>query len=173
MKTSAKYLTLAFAAIAAIYFAFFSVPEDAAAVDYSTDPLSYPVILVHGLGEAPGDATFGNLQSYLEKFYYRVDVMDFSTVSKIKNITTKVKKAKRGELDHLAAALAHKIERVRKQRKADKVNIIAHSYGGLIVQAYLLNYGADIDKAKGGYKGKVSKVVYIQTPFYGSKADST
>lgn len=171
MKTSAKYFTLAFAAIAAIYFAFFTLPEDAAAVNYSTDPLTFPVLLVHGLGDGPGEATFGELQSYLEKFYFNVEVMDFSTVAKVKTITSKVAKAKFGGLDHLAAALGNKIERIRKQRKVEKVNIVAHSYGGLIVQAYLLNYGADIDRAKGAFKDNVSKVVYIQTPFYGSKAD--
>ena len=171
MKTSAKLLTLAFAAIAALYFAFFSVPEDAAAVNYSTDPLTYPVLLVHGLGDGPGEETFGKLQEFLEKFYFNVEVMDFSTVSKVAAITSKVKKAKRGGLDHLAAALGNKINRIRKQRKSDKVNIVAHSYGGLIVQAYLLNYGADIDKKNGKYDGKVNKVVYLQTPFYGSNAD--
>ena len=43
------------------------------------DELDYPVLLVHGLGEGPGEEAFGNLEELLETYYFDVEVMDFNS----------------------------------------------------------------------------------------------
>jgi pimeloyl-ACP methyl ester carboxylesterase len=132
------------------------------------DELDYPVLLVHGLGEGPGEAAFGKLQDLLEKYYFDVEVMDFDKYRK----QTKLVNHKNGDfLKVMAALLGMEIRDVLKKYNTDKVLIVAHSFGGLIVQAYLLNYGEEFAKKKGGYDDNVAKVCYIQTPFYGSTAD--
>ena len=171
MKSFARRLTLVFTVLAAIYLVFYSTTENTTADDLSGDPLFYPVLLVHGLGESAGEGAFGNLQDYLEGFFFKVEVMDFNDFSKHKIAKSFQKGKVDADLDTFAAILAHKIDQMKQTYKVKKVNIIAHSYGGLITQAYLLNYGADVDKKKGGYGDDVNRIVYIQTPFYGSFAD--
>jgi pimeloyl-ACP methyl ester carboxylesterase len=55
-------------------------------------------------------------------------------------------------------ALKNKIEEIRQQTGSDKVDIIAHSMGGLLAKEYIKNYGQD----------KVGKFVDIATPHLGA-----
>jgi hypothetical protein len=58
----------------------------------------------------------------------------------------------------LIQSLKEKIEEVKNQTGAEKVNIIAHSMGGLIVKKYIMDYGQD----------SVDKFIDIGTPHLGS-----
>ena len=169
MKALLRTTTLAAMAVAAIALFFLSpatMEKDTKA--QPADELDYPVLLVHGLGEGPGDDAFGKLEEYLEKYYFDVEVMDFNAYSK------KAEYVNHKNKDHLgimATLLGIEIRKVLDEYDTDKVHIVAHSFGGLIVQAYLLNYGEEFNKQRGSYDDNVAKVCYIQTPFYGSTAD--
>lgn len=126
-----------------------------------------PILLVHGLGGGPDESSWGNLKQYLEAFYFDVEYMDFS---KIKNKKLRNHKDE-DNVSVLAALLGKKVKDMIKQYGVDKINIVAHSFGGLIVQAYLLDRGADFDKKNGVFEFEVDKVLYLQTPFYGTNAD--
>ncbi len=171
MKALLRTTTLAAMAVAAIALFFLSpatMEKDTKALP--TDELEYPVLLVHGLGEGPGDDAFGNLEEYLEKYYFDVEVMDFNAYSKQNQL---VNHKNQDFLGVMAAVLGMEIRKVLDKYDTDKLHIVAHSFGGLIVQAYLLNYGEEHSKKKGSYEDNVAKVCYIQTPFYGASADAT
>lgn len=59
-----------------------------------------------------------------------------------------------------ADALSDYIASVLEQTGAKKVNIVAHSMGGLVTSGYLKKYKAD---------GKLNKVITCGTPFYGAQ----
>ncbi len=156
---------IAFAALAIVLVCPATAQENE--VPPASDPLGYPVLLVHGLGEGPGAEAFGSLQELLESYYFDVEVMDFNSYAG--NSIANHRDA--GNLGTLAAILGIRIRSVLDQYNTDKLHIVAHSYGGLIVQAYLLNFGEEYAPKKGGYGDNVDMVVYIQVPFYGVVTD--
>jgi triacylglycerol esterase/lipase EstA (alpha/beta hydrolase family) len=125
-----------------------------------------PVLLVSGLGGDDDEATFGKLEEYLEALYFDVEIMRFSNFKK--DALASHKDA--GQLKVQAAILGKQLNRMKNKYKAEKVSIIAHSYGGLIVHAYLLNMGEGLDP-NGSYDNDVSKVIFSQVPFFGTTAD--
>lgn len=169
--TSFRKLTvfgLALAAILGLALTFGAFNSEAGG--QISDPLYFPILLVHGLGEGPGEETFGQMQKYLKTFYYNSDVLDFDDYGN--HDLADLPKAKQGNLGVLAAILGNKIEDMKKDFKTTKVNIIAHSYGGLIVNAYLADLGLEHDAKKGGFGNDVHKIIYLQTPFYGATGDA-
>lgn len=157
--------TTATIALSTIFF--FSTAATQEVPVQPADETEYPVLLVHGLGEIPGEASFGKLKESLEKKRFEVEYMDFNEFADHDLASTK----KRGDLGVLAAILGNKIRSMIQTYNTEKVNIVAHSYGGLIVQAYLLNFGAEHDEQKGTYEDTIHRVCYIQTPFYGIEYD--
>ena len=169
MKALLRTTALAAMAVAAITLFFLSpatMEKDTKVVP--ADELEYPVLLVHGLGEGPGEEAFGKLEEYLEKYYFDVEVMDFNAYSKQNKL---VNHKNQDFLGVMSAVLGMEIRKVLDKYETDKLHIVAHSFGGLIVQAYLLNYGEEFAKKKGYFDDNVAKVCYLQTPFYGSTAD--
>lgn len=164
MNSFAKTITCICLAIAALAFLATGHASSQQAEPASAE---YPVLLVHGLGTGPGDAAFGKLQEYLEAFYFDVEVMDFDdyVVNKLVNHDDE------DNIPVLAAVLGMKIKDMVKKYKTDKVNIIAHSFGGLIVQAYLLDKGKEFDPKAGEFTLDVARVLYLQVPFYGTDYD--
>lgn len=162
MKSIIKVLVMITVLTAAIIYGVTAVDaQDISAT--IPDSAEYPVLLVHGLGGGPGEATFGMLEEYLEAFYFNVEVMDFDE-TKIANLNDH----KNGDnLAVLAAVLGRKVKEMLKQYDVDKVNVVAHSYGGLIVQAYILDRGASMNKKFGTFEFDIDKVLYLATPFYG------
>ena len=61
-----------------------------------------------------------------------------------------------------AVELSNYIDKVLEETKADKVNIVAHSMGGLVTSAYLAKYGDEGKK-------KLDRVITCGTPFLGSQ----
>jgi pimeloyl-ACP methyl ester carboxylesterase len=163
---TAAFATLAITVISLYLLSPAAMKSDTKATP--TDELEYPVLLVSGLGEGPGEAAFGKLEEYLEKYYFDVEVMDFD---KYRKQTKLVNSKNQDYLGVMAAVLGMEIQSVLKQYNTEKLHIVAHSFGGLIVQAYLLNYGEEFSKKQGFYDHNVARVCYIQTPFYGSTAD--
>jgi pimeloyl-ACP methyl ester carboxylesterase len=165
-KTLGKILVaiVAIASCTALVTTLSSQAEDVAP---AAAQVHYPVLLVHGLGAASPADDFGNLEEYLGAFYFDVEVMDFNDYRKKKF----AKGNDAGELSSLAAALNLKIDDMKKDYKTDKVNVVAHSYGGLIVHAYILGFAEEADKKNGAYDGDIDRVLFLQTPFYGSIAD--
>ena len=174
MKALLRYMTIAAMGIAACTFVLLN-PAMSQKDDVSpADELDYPILLVHGLGEGPGEDAFGKLEELLEKYYFDVEVMDFNEYSK--NKLAKDKDA--ATLGVQAAILGLEIREIideynqQKNTSVDRVHILAHSYGGLVAQAYLLNMGEEYNKKSGGYDNNVAKVLYVQVPFYGVKQDA-
>lgn len=62
------------------------------------------------------------------------------------------------DLDKTQDLLNQKIEEIKSQTGKDKVNIVAHSMGGLLVKDYLNTYG----------KNSVDKLIFIGTPHLGA-----
>lgn len=167
MKSLVKATTLGIAIAAIACLLFISNNIDEAQAARSKNPLNFPVLLVHGLGETSGDEAFGNLESYLENFFFKVETIDFNAYTD-HDVLSNVAGKNWGTLSHLAAVLGRRIVDLQNEYNVEKVNIVAHSYGGLIVQAFLLNMGAEINDNWGAFDDNVERVVYIQTPFYGS-----
>lgn len=169
MKATIRCLFITALATAVSAFIFLNPASSEKGDPSPPDELEYPVVLIHGLGEGPGAAAFGKLEEYLEDYYFDVEVMDFNSYKKHKLAEDKDV----GELGILAAVFGMEIKKILKQYNTDKVHIVAHSYGGLIAQAFILNYGEEYAKRKGGkYEGQVDKIVYLQTPFYGTTYDA-
>ena len=163
MKSFIKALSVSAVALVAITFVIMGNASSEQGTVRPADEIDYPVLLVHGLGEGPGEAAFGRLEEYLEAYYFDVEIMNFN-VTKI----NKLKNHKAADnMGVLAALLGKKVKAMLKQYNTEKVHIVAHSFGGLIVQAYLLDRGKEFDKKNGEFNFDVDKVLYIQTPFYG------
>jgi len=167
MNLLLRYLTITIIGIAAVSFLLSGPVVTQRDNAKPADELDYPVLLVHGLGESPGEAAFGKLKEYLEDFYFDVYVMDFNKYAKNPLAQNK----KKGSLGVQAAILGMEIRDVLKKANTERLHIVAHSYGGLIVQAYLLDMGREYAKRKGFYNNNVQMVCYIQTPFYGATGD--
>lgn len=61
-------------------------------------------------------------------------------------------------LDNTRTLLKQKIDEVKAQTGADRVNIIAHSMGGLLVKDYLKEFGKD----------SIDKLIFVGTPHLGA-----
>jgi pimeloyl-ACP methyl ester carboxylesterase len=145
-----------------------TVEDKAEAVSRSAN--DFPVLLVHGLGEGPGEHAFGNMKKFLELLYFNVEVMDFNAY----NGTDLGKNpASATILPGQAAALGMKIKEMKAQYGVSEIHIIAHSYGGLVTQAYLLNLGEHADAEGGIFEDDINKLLYIQVPFYGTNYNET
>ena len=106
----------------------------------------YPIVLVHGL--AMKDTffmkSFGRIDRILRIQGYQVSVSGIDAV---------------GNVGHNAAQLRKEILRICEQTSAEKVNIIAHSKGGLDAKYMIQNLGmAD----------RVASLTTLCTPFRGS-----
>jgi triacylglycerol lipase len=103
-----------------------------------------PVLLVHGWGMASW-STWPLMQSRLQSEGYRVYTIDFSN-----NIG--------GNLQN-ASELRAKVDRILAETGASKVDIVAHSMGGLSTRYYI--------KYLGG-ASKVNDVIELGTPNHGT-----
>lgn len=168
MKSVIKVFAVAIALTAAMFYGVSSIEaQDASPAATSAD---YPVLLIHGLGEQPGEAAFGRLEEYLEAFFFDVEVMDFNET----NIPEHFDHQNHENLEVLAAAFGKKVKEMTAAYDVEKINVIASSYGGLIVQAYILDRGAAFNKQFGTFEFDIDKVMYLSTPFYGySASDET
>jgi pimeloyl-ACP methyl ester carboxylesterase len=61
-------------------------------------------------------------------------------------------------IDSLSSKLKEKIDKIKIERSVGKVNLVAHSMGGLLVKKYLENFGGD----------SINKFIDIGTPHTGS-----
>ncbi|MDO8496119.1 MAG: alpha/beta fold hydrolase [bacterium] len=64
----------------------------------------------------------------------------------------------RFDLTDIAPLLKNKIEEIKTQTGSDKVNIVAHSMGGLLVKEYI----------RRNYKESIDKLVFVGTPHLGA-----
>ena len=111
--------------------------------------LKYPVLLVHGSGFRDrflGINYWGRIPAEMEK--YGVKVYYGGTDAW-------------GTIENNAKILKRKIEAIAKDGKAEKVNIIAHSRGGLEARYLISSLNAD---------GQVASLTTISTPHRGVKA---
>jgi hypothetical protein len=148
--------------ILAAVICLLALPVATAKANGSSD---YPVILVHGLGADSSSAAFGNLKTYLENWFFDVEEMDFSDFSGHGLAKSKTK----AKLSSLAVILKTKIDKVKAKYKVSKVNIVAHSYGGLIVHTYITGLATEARKSA-TFANDINRVLYIQTPFFGRKS---
>jgi triacylglycerol lipase len=110
----------------------------------------YPIILVHGLmiKDYRFFKAFGNIESFLRSRGYRVYTSDADGV---------------GSIESNALQLRRQIFRIMRQTGAKKVNLIAHSKGGLDSR-YM------IERLKMGRY--VASLTFLCTPHYGSEIAS-
>ncbi len=110
-------------------------------------PTRYPIVLAHGFGgfkEILGIEYFWGVKDDLEALGYEVYVTQVDMFNKI---------AVRG------TQLAHQIDEILSESGAPKVNIIAHSMGGLDAR-YMISHL--------GYGNKVASLTTIATPHRGT-----
>lgn len=110
----------------------------------------YPIILVHGLmlKDYRSFKAFGRIEQFLRSRGYRV------CTSKTDGV---------GSIESNALQLKRQIKRILRSTGAEKVNIIAHSKGGLDSR-YMIDY-----LGMGNY---VASVTFLCTPHYGSEIAS-
>jgi len=106
-------------------------------------PTARPVLLVHGF--AGTKSCWFALARALRERGMPVDAINYSTFGT--------------SVERLADQLAARVDRLRAETGADKVHLIGHSLGGIVIaQAF----------ADGRLDGQVDTVVTIATPFGGS-----
>lgn len=108
--------------------------------------LKYPILMVHGMGfrDRKHLCYWGRVPKRLEALGARVFFGHQDSV---------------GSVENNADIIARSLDEVLAQTGAEKVNILAHSKGGLEAR-YLINHG---------YADKVASVTTIDTPHHGSK----
>ena len=108
--------------------------------------LKYPLLMVHGMGfrDRKHLCYWGRVPKTLESHGARVFFGHQDSV---------------GSVESNADIIARSLDEVLRQTGAEKVNILAHSKGGLEAR-YLINHG---------YADKVASVTTIDTPHHGSK----
>ena len=108
--------------------------------------LKYPLLMVHGMGfrDRKHLCYWGRVPKTLESQGARVFFGHQDSV---------------GSVESNADIIARSLDNVLEITGAEKVNILAHSKGGLEAR-YLINHG---------YKDKVASVTTIDTPHHGSK----
>lgn len=108
--------------------------------------LKYPLLMVHGMGfrDRKHLCYWGRVPKRLESLGARVFFGHQDSV---------------GSVESNADIIARSLDEVLAQTGAEKVNILAHSKGGLEAR-YLINHG---------YADKVASVTTIDTPHHGSK----
>ncbi|MGN1120537.1 MAG: esterase/lipase family protein [Oscillospiraceae bacterium] len=108
--------------------------------------LKYPVLLVHGMGFRDGKAInyWGRIPEHLEKLGCRVFYGGQDS---------------NGTIENNAGFLAERIKQVLEQSGAEKVNVIAHSKGGLDMRYALSRLGVS----------GVASLTTVSTPHRGSK----
>ena len=111
----------------------------------------YPIILVHGIAikDFLFIKSFGKIDSILKKEGYKV------YKSRIDGF---------GTIEHNAETLKNEILHILEEEKTDKVNIIAHSKGGLDSKYMILNLGME---------DKVASLTTLCTPHKGSPVASS
>jgi len=120
---------------------------EAFSVDDESCATRYPLIMVHGIG-------FRDLRYF--NYWGRIPVVLIKHGAKIYYGHQKAW----GTIEENAAAIAETIDRALAENECDKVNIIAHSKGGLDCR-YLISTL--------GYGSKIASLTTINTPHYGSE----
>ena len=106
----------------------------------------YPIVLVHGvmLKDVYGMKAFGKIESEMEKHGYDVRTSDQDAM---------------GTVAHNAAQLHRYLHFVLSDTGAEKLNLIAHSKGGLDILYMIHEYGmAD----------KIASITFVSTPHKGA-----
>lgn len=116
-------------------------------VDDESCAVRYPLIMVHGIG-------FRDLRYF--NYWGRIPIVLMKHGAKIYYGHQKAW----GTIEENAAAIARTIDTALAENNCDKVNIIAHSKGGLDCR-YLIS--------SMGYGEKVASLTTINTPHYGSE----
>ncbi|MBZ0254084.1 MAG: alpha/beta fold hydrolase [Candidatus Methylomirabilis sp.] len=111
----------------------------------NSQPLA-PVLMVHGMGGSPKD--FTDIRAWLIAQGYRESLL--RTVKLSDSV---------GCMEQSAVEVAAAVETLARETGAPKVDVIAHSLGGLIVRYYAKNLGGD---------GYLRNVVTLSTPHHGT-----
>jgi len=106
-----------------------------------------PVLLVHGYYGKPEHLT--EMKSWLEKDNFSVYLVNY-THGEVAN----------GDIKKYANNLSSEIGRIKKETGAKKVDIVAHSMGGLVARYYIEN---------NDYKNDVRTLIVLGTPNRGSE----
>jgi len=117
-----------------------------------------PVVLVHGWAGSP--ASFGRMKELLESpagGNHKVELCDYSDWTPF-NLSARIEDiALRIRDDCIVAAL--------NKWEAKRVDVIAHSMGGLAVRAWMADLFPFVGK---GYAGEIRKLVLVGVPNYGA-----
>jgi len=111
-------------------------------------PLKYPIILVHGI--------IMHDRSSFNKYWGRIPETIRETGAKVYFGNTDAW----GDYDSNAKILKSTIDKVLDETKSEKVNILAHSKGGLDSRYLIWKYD---------YGGKVASLTTISTPHHGAE----
>ena len=141
-----------------------------------------PVLLVHGFqaclpfGSFVPQEIWRDMASYLthrevgqSKDYGMVRFDGGGYVVYISNYSQDNSNPTKESIRHYAAQLAKEIEAIRMNEGVDKVDIVAHSMGGLISRAYIES--SDFDDGLVTYHNDVRKLVMLGTPNWGLDLD--
>lgn len=118
-------------------------------------PSTVPVILVHGWRGGPNSGTWGVMKELLEEAgFSRVEYVDYGS-DVIDDISV------------LADVLRLRIRDVLESSGASKVDIIAHSMGGLVTRAYITDMHPSAGIPGKEYQREIRRLVLVGTPNYG------
>lgn len=109
--------------------------------------MKYPILLVHGMGFRDNRSIgyWGRIPQRLEENGFEVYLSGQDS---------------NGSIESNAKKVSDSIDRILNAKNAEKVNIIAHSKGGLEARYIASTLG---------YSGKIASITTLSTPHNGSK----
>ena len=109
-----------------------------------------PVLFVHGINSLAKDIEHSSGYQAFSEDHYTVAV-EYAE-SKVQTFF--------GNIPQFSGRLGQEIERIKEETGAAKVDIVAHSMGGLVSRYYIEKLGG---------RGDIGKLIMVQTPNHGSE----
>jgi len=116
--------------------------------DYDVSTIKCPVLLVHGYMVKDPSGTWNTMNNWLKNDDYDVYTIDLEPNLIANN-----------DITGYATKLDNEIKIILKDTKAAKIDIVAHSMGGLVSRWY----------SRFGYKGNIRNIIMLGTPNHGSE----
>ncbi|MCB0394093.1 MAG: hypothetical protein KDD25_06020 [Bdellovibrionales bacterium] len=107
-------------------------------------PNNRPVLLVHGV--IHNHSAFIRMKRFLQ-------------MSGFRNVFTVNYATRHGYFPHMVEQLSHRVDEILDLTQSKRIDIVAHSLGGLVAKSYMV---------KGGGRGKIGKLITLGTPHKGT-----
>lgn len=133
-----------------------------------------PVVLVHGFQPCSTTTSWGNVEPVLEQ-PGAFDGDDGFVVEKIDYFLDEEDWSSSHRIEGIGVYAGLRLQSIRAMHNAPKVDVIAHSMGGLVIRSYIAELGPvnqgnpELRVPVVAYAGDVRKLVTLATPHFGTQ----